>query len=328
MAHGHSHGGVACDGNHDKAKKKKKKKKKKGGRSNNGSRGATSKSKKKKKKKGKALAPMCDCKKRGLPRHCCCHELCFGWNGCGPRHNIKHLPMFECTDKKKYRPGQRRRHSRCFYCYRNLGNWLTAFFILIGLGGAIAALVLYLAPCSPNITYNTYLQNRTLTNSSVVKQTNYNYDGANVVLMLDFSGSIGNEWVSEVESAEQVLSYFKNNLDAQAPFRAASIIWGGDPAFMETSGSASNWKAGGVDGSGTGEQAKLTDDIDLIDRALVYAKTYDTSGGTYFKAPFFWFQREIKERGTGAVDIDPSNTHHNFAVFITDGEASDYTGKE
>ena len=284
--------------------------------------------KKKKKKKGKALAPMCDCKKRGLPRHCCCHELCFGWNGCGPRHNIKHLPMFECTDKKKYRPGQRRRHSRCFYCYRNLGNWLTAFFILIGLGGAIAALVLYLAPCSPNITYNTYLQNRTLTNSSVVKQTNYNYDGANVVLMLDFSGSIGNEWVSEVESAEQVLSYFKNNLDAQAPFRAASIIWGGDPAFMETSGSASNWKAGGVDGSGTGEQAKLTDDIDLIDRALVYAKTYGTSGGTNFKAPFFWFQREIKERGTGAVDIDPSNTHHNFAVFITDGEASDYTGKE
>ena len=60
----------------------------------------------------------------------------------------------------------------------------------------------------------------------------------------------------------------------------------------------------------------------------MYAKTYGTSGGTNFKAPFFWFQREIKERGTGAVDIDPSNTHHNFAVFITDGEASDYTGKE
>jgi len=169
MPHGHSHGGVACDGNHDTvplsgSKKKKRKKKKSGrkkggggggggsggGRSGGRSAASTARANKKavRKKHGKHILPCCACKERGLPRHCCCLEMCCGSNGCGPRHSIKHLPAFECTDQKKYRPGQRRRHSRCFYCYRNLGNWLTALFILIGLGGAIAGLILFLQPCT------------------------------------------------------------------------------------------------------------------------------------------------------------------------------------
>ena len=38
----------------------------------------------------------------------------------------------------------------------------------------------------------------------------------------------------------------------------------------------------------------------------------------------FWAWREFQERSTGAVDIDPANTHHNFAIFVTDGEPQDY----
>ena len=57
-------------------------------------------------------------------------------------------------------------------------------------------------------------------------KTNYKYDGANVVIMLDFSGSISGEWVEEVESAEMVIDFFKKNMSAQSPFRAAAIRWG------------------------------------------------------------------------------------------------------
>lgn len=302
MPSGHSHGGVACDGNHGDEfvkTKRKKNKKSKSKRNKNG----------RKSKKVKQLPPICACKERGLPRHCCCHELCCGWNGCGKRHNIKHLPLFECMDKKKYRPGQRRRHSRCFYCYRNLGNWLTLLFTLIGLGGAIAALVIYLQPCKPNITYITSLQNRTVSNSSVIKTVNYNYDGANVLIMLDYSGSIRSEWQSEVDSAERILEYFKKNLHAQAPFHAGAIRWGSNANYLKTA---------------SGIEAKLGPNIAITEQALSHAKTLSPNEGTNFKGPMYWFYREVIERSTGAVDINPKNVHHNFAIFITDGESSDY----
>ena len=107
MAHGHSHGGVACDGSHtrmndDPVKKRRKAKK------NRKNKDRSTSNRKGKKNKNSAI-PCCS-KERGIPRHCCCHELCCGWNGCGKRHNIKHLPLFQCMDPKKYRPGQRRRH--------------------------------------------------------------------------------------------------------------------------------------------------------------------------------------------------------------------------
>ena len=70
--------------------------------------------------------------------------------------------------------------------------------------------------------------------------------------------------------------------------------------------------------------AKLSPDIGLVDRALVAAKKLSPSQATAFGEPFFWFWREIKDRGTGSVDLDPANVHHNFAIFITDGEANDF----
>ena len=305
MAHGHSHGGVACDGNHtrmndDPVKKRRKAKK------NRKDKDRSTSNRKGKKNKNSAI-PCCS-KERGIPRHCCCHELCCGWNGCGKRHNIKHLPLFQCMDPKKYRPGQRRRHSRCWYCCRNVGNWITFFFILIGLGGAIAALALYLAPCKPNISYSTNLRNRTVANSSVVKTVNYNYDGANVFIMLDFSGSISSVYDQEIESAEMILDYFKTNLHAQAPFHAGAIRWSSTVSYLTASG---------VD-------AKLGPDIDITARALKEQKGVSPTGGTEFGGPMFWAWREFQERSTGAVDIDPANTHHNFAIFVTDGEPQDY----
>ena len=321
MPHGHSHGGVACDGNHGKTEKGGRRggrgKSKNNGRNTGSGKKSKGRNKKNvarkiKKKRGKHVLPCCACKDRGLPRHCCCHELCCGWNGCGPRHNIAHLPLMECLDKKKYRPGQRRRHSRCFYCYRNLGNWLTLLFTLIGLGGAIVALALYLAPCTPNITFNVRTVNRTIANSSVVKQVNYKYDGANVVLMMDYSGSITGEWQDEVKAAEAVINIFKQEMNANSPFRAAALKWSSDVNYLTTDSNV---------------DAVLTADIDIIDRALAYAKTPGSpqpSGGTNFFPAFGQFYIEIKERSTGAVDVDPNNVHHNFAIFITDGDASDY----
>ena len=50
--------------------------------------------------------------------------------------------------------------------------------------------------------------------------------------------------------------------------------------------------------------AKLSPDINLVDRALVAAKKLNPSEATAFGEPFFWFWREIKERGTGSVDLD------------------------
>ena len=255
------------------------------------------------------MKPCCD-KSRGLPRHCCCHELCCGLNGCGERHNIKHLPLLECTDKKKYRKGQRRRHSRCFYCYRNVGNWLTLLFVLIGLGGAIAALALYLAPCTPD--YHTYLANVTSETATVSERTVTKYDGANVMLMLDCSGSIQDLWTDEIDSAEQVLDIFKTNLHPQTPFRAGAVRWGSDAEYMNTLA------------NGKGTDTKLSPDIADTRAGLTAARSNPPSGSTYFMFPFYYFYREIMERSTGAVDTDPNNKHHNFMVFITDGVATDY----
>ena len=199
-------------------------------------------------KKKKHVLPMFD-RRRGLPRHCMCLEMCFGWNGQGPRHNIEHLPPFECMDKKSYRPGQRRRHSRFFYCYRNVGNWVTALFVLIGLVSAVLALWLYFRPCTPIVDRYEVLENLTEYSDEKVTHVNYKYDAANVLIMLDFSGSISGLWTQELQAAESVIDIFQRNLSASAPFRAGAIRWGTDPAYL----TARAGPAGSGDGAGAGK---------------------------------------------------------------------------
>ena len=359
--HGHSHGGVPCDGNHDhshgrrsgdaveydaKGRRKKRKKKKKSssdrdrggsssrehdrrsnrrhrdekkGRSGDGRGREKRSSRENKRRKGKKkhVLPMFD-RRRGLPRHCMCLEMCYGWNGHGPRHNIQHLPHFQFMDKKKYRPGQRRRHSRFFYCYRNVGNWITALFIIIGLTSGILALWLYLQPCTPIVDRYDVVENLTLYNAEEVTHVNYKYDAANVLIMLDYSGSISGMWEDEVTAAESVIDIFQKNLSASAPFRAGAIRWGSTPAYLDA--------PAGPPGSGLrAHTTALDQDIGGLKRALAKAKSLNPSESTAFLEPFAWYEREMDRRSTRAI-MGPNSgiVHHEFAVFITDGEASDY----
>jgi hypothetical protein len=331
----HSHGGGRSKGGggaveYDSNGRRKKKKKRKtnrgsdrdrdrGGRSSREKRGGGSGSnrgKGKRRKKSHTL-PMFD-RRRGMPRHCMCLEMCFGWNGQGPRHNIQHLPPFECMDKKTYRPGQRRRHSRFFYCYRNVGNWITALFILIGLTSAVLALWLYFRPCTPIIDRYQVLENLTEYSDEKVTHVNYKYDAANVFIMLDFSGSISGLWTQELQAAESVIDIFQGNLSASAPFRAGAIRWGTTPAYLTA--------RAGPPGSGLGEYtAALGQDIGGLKRALDESKSKSPNQATEFLQPFGWYEREMDLRSTRAI-MGPNSgiVHHEFAVFITDGEASDY----
>ncbi len=221
-------------------------------------------------------------------------------------------------DKKTYRPGQRRRHSRFFYCYRNVGNWITALFILIGLTSAVLALWLYFRPCTPIIDRYQVLENLTEYSDEKVTHVNYKYDAANVLIMLDFSGSISGLWTQELQAAESVIDIFQGNLSASAPFRAGAIRWGTSPAYLTA--------RAGPPGSGLGEYtAALGQDIGGLKRALDESKSKSPNQATEFLQPFGWYEREMDLRSTRAI-MGPNSgiVHHEFAVFITDGEASDY----
>ena len=310
-----------------KSKKKKKKKKKGRSRYHKSERDSSSGEKriaidtgrKKGKRKIKNLLPMFD-RRRGMPRHCMCFELCLGWNGHGPRHNIQHLPLFQYMDKKQYRPGQRRRNSRFRYCYRNVGNWITGFFSFVGLVSAILALWLYLKPCTPIIEDYEVLENVTVYSDEKVQHTNYKYDAANVLIMLDFSGSITESmWIEEVEAAETVIDIFQKNLAASVPFRAGAIRWGDDPSFLTA--------RAGPAGSGLGPiTTVLGQDIGGLRRALEESKLQTPGQNTLFLQPFAWYEREMDLRSTRTIMSKKSGiVHHEFAVFITDGAAIDYT---
>ena len=185
----------------------------------------------------------------------------------------------------------------------------------------------------------------------------------NVFFMLDMTGSVCEQWVEEVETAEEyctllflqyliklcgmcvltllfpllplfhrsivhTVNAFKTEI-ANSPsttinFNAGAITWGTTPSYLKDPA-----------GDGTTDTT-LRPDIQSLERAFVQAKSLEPSGVTNYGAPFTWFEHELKTRGAAVPatqGLYQAQRQLNFVIFLTDGLANDYqpdptTGKD